>query len=183
MTVGELGDTGLPDRSVDVIVMTDVLEHLEDPAGALTAVRQLLVPEGLLYLTVPDAGSRLAGVLGQRWWSVLPMHLQYFTRGSLTRLLQQAGFDLLEVDTHTKVFTVRYYAERVSGYAPAVSRALLTGLEKLGVADRPIAPNLRDRMQVIARQSASAMNRQTDLEHLVTREGSFAPPAPVVARG
>jgi protoporphyrinogen oxidase/SAM-dependent methyltransferase len=153
VAVGELGDLRLAESSVDVIVMTDVLEHLDDPAGSLREIRRLLVPGGLLYLTIPDAGSRLARLLGQRWWSVLPMHLQYFTRPSLTRLLRRSGFDVLDLRTHAKEFTVRYYSERVSGYSPAMSRVANRVLEVLGIADRLIAPDFGDRMEVVARLS------------------------------
>jgi SAM-dependent methyltransferase len=37
----------------DLVVMTDVLEHIEDDAGALTSVAALLRPGGHLLLTVP----------------------------------------------------------------------------------------------------------------------------------
>ena len=55
-------------------------------------VGALLRPGGVLYLALPDAGSRVARALGARWWSVLPTHVQYFTRRSLARLLSRHGF-------------------------------------------------------------------------------------------
>ena len=153
VSVGELEDAAIADGSVDVVVMADVLEHLADPAAALARVRRFLAPAGLLYLTVPDAGSWLARVLGRRWWSVLPMHLQYFNRPSLSDLLHRCGFEVLETATHAKVFSARYYCQRLTGYAPVVSRAAVRGLELTGVADRPIAPDFRDRIQLVARRS------------------------------
>ncbi|MDQ1396830.1 MAG: hypothetical protein QOG64_2089, partial [Acidimicrobiaceae bacterium] len=75
-----LDEADLPPGQFDLVVLCDVLEHLADPGAALRRIRQLLRPGGVLFLTVPDAGSVLARVLGRRWWSVLPMHLQYFTR-------------------------------------------------------------------------------------------------------
>jgi SAM-dependent methyltransferase len=41
------------DTPFDLAVMTDVLEHLDDPAGALRAVRARLKPGGWLLMTVP----------------------------------------------------------------------------------------------------------------------------------
>lgn len=46
-------DVPLPARHFDLIVMTDVLEHIDDDAGALRAVAGLLGPDGSLVLTVP----------------------------------------------------------------------------------------------------------------------------------
>ena len=60
----------------------------------------------------------MARALGRRWWSVLPTHVQYFTRGSISELLRRGGFDVLEVHTAPKAFTVRYYLERIGGYSP-----------------------------------------------------------------
>lgn len=143
-------DHGLEPGSFRAVAMCDVLEHLDRPAHALDAVGDLLEPGGALYLTVPDAGSRLARVMGRRWWSVLPMHVQYFTRDSLHRLLAEHGFDVRSVRTHAKVFTARYYAERLGGYSPVVERAAVGLLTRVGRAERLVAPDFRDRMAVIA---------------------------------
>jgi len=136
--------------SFRLVALCDVLEHLDRPADAVDAIAGLLEPGGALYLTVPDAGSRLARVMGKRWWSVLPMHVQYFTRESLRRLLTDHGFDVRSVTTHAKVFSARYYAERLGGYSPAVERAAVGVVTRIRQADRLVAPDFRDRMAVIA---------------------------------
>jgi protoporphyrinogen oxidase/SAM-dependent methyltransferase len=136
--------------SYRAIAVCDVLEHLEDPAAAVDEIHRLLEPGGVLYITVPDAGSLLARAMGRRWWSVLPMHLQYFTRGSMRRLLNAHGFRIVSERTHAKVFTARYYAERLGGYRPRLARAAVRGLEVVGFDTRLVAPDLRDRLEVIA---------------------------------
>jgi SAM-dependent methyltransferase len=132
------------------VVLGDVIEHLPDPGTALDRVHGLLAPGGAVMLMLPDAGSRLARTMGARWWSVIPTHVQYFTRRSLTRLLGERGFELRHLGTTPKAFTVRYYLERIGGYSPPVSRALVAGADAVGVADRIWAPDFRDRMVAIA---------------------------------
>jgi SAM-dependent methyltransferase len=135
------------------VAACDVLEHLLDPGTALDRIHAALEPGGVLFATVPDAGSRVARTLGSRWWAVLPMHVQYFTRRSMALLLERHGFAVAEVDTHPKVFTARYYADRLSLVLPgggAVPRAV----ERLGLAERPVAPDLGDRMAVVAVREA-----------------------------
>ena len=141
---------GLDDASFRLVAMCDVLEHLDRPGEAVDTMRSLLERGGALYLTVPDAGSRLARLMGRRWWSVLPMHVQYFTRASLRRLLTDHGFDVVSVRSHAKVFSARYYAERLGGYSPALEKAAVGVVTKVGQADRLVAPDFRDRMAVIA---------------------------------
>ena len=132
------------------VALRDVIEHVADPAAALRRLHAALDGGGALYLTTPDAGSRLARVLGSRWWSVMPMHVQYFTRGSMTELLRRCGFRVASITTHAKAFTVRYYAERLGGYAAPAARAVVAGARALRVADRIVAPDFRDRMAVVA---------------------------------
>ena len=141
---------GLPAGEFRLVAMCDVLEHLIDPGAALDEVARLLEPGGALLLTVPDAGSWMARRLGRRWWSVLPMHVQYFTRGSLHRLLEAHGYNVLMTRTHAKVFSARYYGERLAGYSSTVERAVQFGLRLVRQSDRLVAPNFRDRMLVIA---------------------------------
>jgi len=146
----ELVDHRLPPASYRLVVLSDVLEHLEDPSHAVGVAHELLEPAGLLYVTVPDAGSTLARLLGRRWWSVLPMHVQYFTRASLERLVEGRGFAVKTMASHAKTFTARYYAERLGGYSLGLQQAAVKTLEAFNVADRLLAPDLRDRLAMLA---------------------------------
>jgi hypothetical protein len=92
--------------------------------------------------------------MGRRWWSVIPTHVQYFTRHSLARLLDREGYELLEVATSPKAFTVRYYLGRLGGYSEGLAAAAVRAAERAGVADRIWAPDFGDRMIVIARPRA-----------------------------
>jgi SAM-dependent methyltransferase len=148
---GELLTTPLPPGHFDAIVMGDVIEHLPRPAEALERIAALLRPGGIVWMALPDAGSLVARGLRARWWSVIPTHVQFFTRGSIRTLLERQGWTVLAIDTAPKAFTVRYYLERLGGYSPPLARALVRGARAARVADRIWAPDFRDRMAVIAR--------------------------------
>jgi SAM-dependent methyltransferase len=148
---GTVESAELPDGGFDAVVMADVIEHLPDPAAALGRVARLLRPDGVVYLALPDAGSRVARALGRHWWSVLPTHVQYFTRSSIARLLERAGFSVEWISTAPKAFTVDYYLGRIEGYSPAVASAAVATARAAGVADRLVSPDFRDRMAVVAR--------------------------------
>jgi SAM-dependent methyltransferase len=141
----------LEPASFDVVFMGDVLEHLTRANAALERVRELLRGGGLIAVALPDAGSRVARALGARWWSVIPTHVHYFTRSSAATMLTRHSFRPLYVGTDPKSFTVRYYLDKGGGYLPGVSSALVSGAERIGVADRMWTPDFRDRMLMIAR--------------------------------
>ncbi len=152
----DLFEAKLPARQFQAVFLGDVIEHLLDPGAALERGRELLAPDGVLAIALPDAGSRLARALGRRWWSVIPTHVQYFTRASMQTLLARHGYDVLHVGTAPKVFSVRYYVGRTGGYSPRVAGALIRTAGRVGVADRLWAPDFRDRMLVVARPTAAS---------------------------
>ena len=98
--LGDLGSVQYKDRSFDVVLFSHSLEHLFDPLAALTEVRRILNDQGLVVITLPNAGSLEARLFGQWWfpWE-LPRHLYHFEKTTLTRLLEQAGFDVVRVRT------------------------------------------------------------------------------------
>lgn len=53
-----------PDGPFDLICLTDVLEHLEDPRACLRALRARLAPDGLLVISTPNRRS----LPGARRW-------------------------------------------------------------------------------------------------------------------
>jgi SAM-dependent methyltransferase len=70
----------------DAVCLFDVLEHLDDEAGALAACRRLLAREGRLVVTVPAYAwlwSRHDELLG---------HRRRYTAGSLRAVVRAAGF-------------------------------------------------------------------------------------------
>lgn len=149
----DLFSASLPTASFDVVTMGDVIEHFVAPGAAMLRVAELLAPGGIVWLAMPDAGSRVARALGRRWWSVLPTHVQYFTRHSIAILLEQHGFELLDTTSAPKAFTVGYYLERVGGYSRTLAGVLGAAGRISGVADRMWAPDFRDRIAVIARRT------------------------------
>jgi SAM-dependent methyltransferase len=148
---GDLFGTDLPLGHFDAIVMGDVIEHLPRPDDALERMAALLRPGGIVWMALPDAGSLVARGLRGRWWSVIPTHVQFFTRRSMRTLLERRGWAVLEIGTAPKAFSVGYYLERIGGYSPRVARGLVRAARRTGVADRMWAPDFRDRMAVIAR--------------------------------
>jgi SAM-dependent methyltransferase len=78
----------LPDSSFDVLTLFDVLEHLVDPADFLVKLLPLIKTGGSLFLTVPNWDCPIMQSATRLDW-LPPMHLQFFTEGSLRRMLER----------------------------------------------------------------------------------------------
>jgi ubiquinone/menaquinone biosynthesis C-methylase UbiE len=94
--VGDVMRLPFPDRSFDLVVCTEVLEHVEDPAGALRELRR--VARGSVLVTVPHepffrAGNLLRGRHIRRLGST-PGHRWTWTRAEFRRLTPGDWFSL-----------------------------------------------------------------------------------------
>jgi SAM-dependent methyltransferase len=148
-----LFDAELESGAYDAVFMGDVIEHLPAAGDALDRIASLLAPDGVLALALPDAGSRLARAMGKRWWSVIPTHVHYFTRASISALLVRHGYRALSISTQPKTFTAGYYLGRLGGYSEGLGRAIVGTAGAVGVRDRLWTPDFRDRMLVIAKRA------------------------------
>jgi len=91
-------------QQYDCVLIMEVLEHLNEPLDALANTNPLMCPEGVLYVTVPirdclfDRLRRLKN-RNNREQVVLdhdPTHVHAFSRESLIRLIEEAGFEIIQ---------------------------------------------------------------------------------------
>lgn len=82
------------DEGLDAVVLWHVVEHLEDPLGALDRVAGWVRPGGLVLVGVPNAASWQARVAGRGWlhWDA-PRHRLHLTPSGLAALLRRAGLE------------------------------------------------------------------------------------------
>lgn len=78
-------DTFVPEQPYDLILMLDVVEHLDDPAAALRLAGRLLKPSGRILITVP--------AFNVLWThhDTINHHRTRFTRSSLRQVAEAAG--------------------------------------------------------------------------------------------
>ncbi|HEY0364590.1 MAG TPA: methyltransferase domain-containing protein [Solirubrobacteraceae bacterium] len=104
----------------DVVVLADVIEHLDDPVAAVDRCAGLLRPDGVLCVVTPDPSSMTARLAGRRWWGFVPAHACLLPRATLRELLTARGLVI-----STDVPLVRSFSARrwVSGLAERLGRA------------------------------------------------------------
>jgi SAM-dependent methyltransferase len=147
--------TWAPDAPFDVVCMWDTIEHLLEPRQYLDHARDVLTDGGLLFLTTGDIGSPLARLRGAHWRMIHPpSHLNYFSRDTMTRLLDRAGFDLVSVrsvgtyrDLANSMHVLSLFSKR-----PMIRRAAGSVERALGGRSMGFYLNLHDIMFVAARK-------------------------------
>jgi 2-polyprenyl-3-methyl-5-hydroxy-6-metoxy-1,4-benzoquinol methylase len=103
------------EAAFDVVILSEVLEHLERPAELLRASVRLMKADGIMIVTVPNGYGefeldswvfrklrlqRLVDALARNQREVLGAtdnqesgHVQFFTRARLTRLFRECGLE------------------------------------------------------------------------------------------
>jgi 2-polyprenyl-3-methyl-5-hydroxy-6-metoxy-1,4-benzoquinol methylase len=96
---GKLPDAlkSLGDRSIDLIVCNNVIEHLWSPLETLTEFHRLVAPDGCVFVNVPSwrgkwALELAAFRLGMAPASEMNDHKMYYDANDIWPLLVRAGF-------------------------------------------------------------------------------------------
>ncbi len=118
----ELKDVyGLNEKNkYDIVLLMDVLEHLEKPEEALRKLWDILAPNGILYLNIPICDS-----LALRCWRLITLtsreelvlgwdetHTNAYSKKELSSLLRKIGFSVIK-------------SQRISNRFPLVGRMSL----------------------------------------------------------
>jgi len=119
--VADLKDLPVDAESFDLVLCTEVLEHVAEPSAALTEILRVLAPGGRLVATVPF---------------VVELHEEphdhyRYTSHGLRGLLERAGFDVESVEPLTGWFSTLAHTVRhaglsmrpLDGPAPPATRA------------------------------------------------------------
>ena len=111
------GRVPLPDSTVDIVVSTQVLEHVPEVDVYLREAHRLLRPGGLLFLTTHGT------------WQLhrLPTDMRRWTIDGLKYDVEKAGFSISEIvprigilatSTHIRAVAMRDFLQRTRVFAP-----------------------------------------------------------------
>lgn len=84
-----------PSKPYDLIIYSDVFEHLLDPAAHLQQCKKLLAKNGTLFIKVPGVKNILRPYLNDFLRMLQNAHITYFSADTLTNLLSQNQFSPL----------------------------------------------------------------------------------------
>ena len=88
----------LPDKFFDIINMSQVLEHLDNPIVTLKRLRGALRDDGMLTISIPNYDSYSRRIFKSFWYALdVPRHLFHFTPTTLKEILKKSGFELTKI--------------------------------------------------------------------------------------
>jgi len=96
---GELAEARYPDACFDVVVATELLEHIDDPENLVRETARILRPGGLFWATTPNIGGVSGRLLGVKWTMVCADHLHLFSERGMSKMLETAGFKRVRIKT------------------------------------------------------------------------------------
>lgn len=113
-------------RRFDVISLFDVIEHLDDPFADLKRLRELVSEDGLLLLQTMDSESLPSRIIGKRLedFRRFREHLYFFSRESMTAVLEAAGWEVAEIVSVGHTFQLSMLLDRIGLYSPRLIKAM-----------------------------------------------------------
>ena len=123
----------------DTVVITEVLEHLRNDEKMLKKIRNLLIDEGILILTVPNSKTlinRLMRFFGQPQFQD-ESHIREYTINEVEALLHKCGFKTLETigiylqlpkENHMPRifrFILSFFVDNIATYLPFLANSIL----------------------------------------------------------
>jgi SAM-dependent methyltransferase len=83
----------------DLILMLNLIEHVADPVATMVKARELLAPDGVVWIQTPDFHGLDARIFRHRNWAGYhcPRHWAIFGRRGLERALARAALEPISI--------------------------------------------------------------------------------------
>jgi SAM-dependent methyltransferase len=99
----------LPDESASVIICTEVMEHVDDPARLAAELARIGKPGARYMISVPDpASERLMEHVAPPWYWEPPYHRRVFQHHELDAVLEAAGIHVERRDVGGSYYALRW---------------------------------------------------------------------------
>lgn len=115
-------------QKISTAVIIHTLDHVLEPRKLLKEISKCLEMNGLLLLVTHDEASFLSRILKKKWPPYTLQHPQLFSPKTMASILQEEGFQVLEIAKSANVFPVFYLIK---------SFFTVLGIDKFNLPDIP----------------------------------------------
>jgi ubiquinone/menaquinone biosynthesis C-methylase UbiE len=99
--IGDCTNIPIDDDSCDIVICTEVLEHVDDPIKVIQELARIGKPGSYFVLTVPDpAGESLMKATAPAAYFEKPNHIRIFEREEFEKLAESAGLKVVKRSFH-----------------------------------------------------------------------------------
>lgn len=116
------------DHRCEVVLLIDVLEHLDNPSATISRLADLLKPGGQLIIQTPNPSGIRHRLSGPQWEQQRDLtHIFLYPEKSLTRLLLDHGFFVEQMTTTSGKSDDRWLRRVVMQFVSPVLKSLMLG--------------------------------------------------------
>ena len=170
---GTIESVVLADGTIDVCVLSDVIEHTRDPASMLDHVWRILKPGGVIFVATPSLDSWSARLLRHRWMEFKAEHLFFFDSATLESALVRAGFEHIRIARGRKTLSTEYVLHHFKRFPVPV-------LSRLGRLAGALLPHALRRQPIeIVASGIDAVARRSSRPPIDRRRGRLSVVMPV----
>jgi len=105
----------------DIIIMNDVIEHLDNPFESLNLLEKKLKPDGILIFTTYDMNSIYPRLMGRSYPWIMPYHLYYFSNFTLKNLCEKNNLEIFKIKNDTRVTSFGYLMHKFGLILPKLA--------------------------------------------------------------
>ena len=105
-------------KKYDIIIMTDVIEHLDKPFELLSLIEKSLNKNGKLILSTFNFDSLFSKIMGKNYPWIIPMHKYYFSNTTLKNALTESKLELFDIQNDTRIISLEYLLHKFNILAP-----------------------------------------------------------------
>lgn len=97
-----------PGEEFDIIIVSDVLEHIDKPLPFIKDIRSIMSDGAILFISTPDTSSLLARLSGKSWHYYNRYHLSLFSKANLIDTGAKNGVTAVSSGTVTRYQSIYY---------------------------------------------------------------------------
>ena len=106
-------------KKYDIIIMTDVIEHSDNPFELLSLIEKSLNKNGKLILSTFNFDSLFSKIMGKNYPWIIPMHKYYFSNTTLKNALTESKLELFDIQNDTRIISLEYLLQKFNILAPS----------------------------------------------------------------
>lgn len=130
----ENGFWKIENSSFDVVTLWHVLEHLENLNETIRKIHEVITPDGIAVLALPNCGSYDAGFYQERWAAYdIPRHLWHFSPKTVEKLVAKYQLEIVKkVRMPLDAFYISLLSEKYKGSNPLIQYGRAFGIGMIG---------------------------------------------------